>query len=393
MKKILIILFFILVSVLIIYIIVKDTKERINFVEKRGVFISYLDNTTTLKGYSDIEKMNNIDKIIDNLDRNNINMIILHVRAFSDAIYDSDIFPYSNTVSASEGVSDSLDVLEYYIKKAHEKDIEVHAWINPYRIRSTSDISTISKINPAYKWLNTNNVQIDSEIYYNPASSEVLELVIDGVKEIILNYDIDGIHYDDYFYPNDTIDLENYQEYLNKGGTLNIKEYRYQNINKLLEETRSIIDKYNPSIKFGISPAGNIENTMNNEYLNIKYILSDTTYLDYVMPQIYFGFLNSNKPFIDTTNDWNDLIKNDKTKLYVALAAYKIGKIDNYAGEGKNEWVNSTNILAKQILYSRTLSNYEGIALFRYEYIFNENKYKNNSILEIANMLNLFTND
>ncbi len=111
------------------------------------------------------------------------------------------------------------------------------------------------------------------------------------------------------------------------------------------------------------------------------------------MPQIYFGFLNSNKPFIDTTNDWNDLIKNDKTKLYVALAAYKIGKIDNYAGEGKNEWVNSTNILAKQILYSRTLSNYEGIALFRYEYIFNENKYKNNSILEIANMLNLFTND
>ncbi len=281
MKKILIILFFILVSVLIIYIIVKDTKERINFVEKRGVFISYLDNTTTLKGYSDIEKMNNIDKIIDNLDRNNINMIILHVRAFSDAIYDSDIFPYSNTVSASEGVSDSLDVLEYYIKKAHEKDIEVHAWINPYRIRSTSDISTISKINPAYKWLNTNNVQIDSEIYYNPASSEVFELVIDGVKEIILNYDIDGIHYDDYFYPNDTIDLENYQEYLNKGGTLNIKEYRYQNINKLLEETRSIIDKYNPSIKFGISPAGNIENTMNNEYLNIKYILSDTAYLDY----------------------------------------------------------------------------------------------------------------
>lgn len=393
LKKIIIAIIFItLIAVFFIPENKKEPEEEKEITEKRAIYISYLEYGEYLKGKSIDEQKRNIDSIVEMLFLNNFNMIILHVRPFSDAIYKSGVFPYSYTINGKETASGSLDILEYFIKASHEKNIEVHAWINPYRIRNTNNISSISKDNPAYKWIKekSNNVEVKNGIYYNPASQEVLDLIVKGVEEIVKNYAVDGIHYDDYYYPTETIDLKNYEEYKNSGGELSLKEYRYQNIYKLLEKTNKIIKKTKSNVLFGISPAGNIENNLNNEYLNIKYILENTTYLDYVMPQIYFGFNNSNKPFIDTVKEWNNLIKNKKTKLYIALSPYKIGLEDKYAGKGKDEWIESENILARQILFSRTLSNYVGFSLFRYEFVFNEKKYQSNSEKEITNMLKIF---
>ncbi len=392
MKKVFLIAVIVLVTAIFIFN-KKEEKDSIipenKIVEDRGVFISYLEFNSNLRGKSETEQKIKIIEMINNLKEKKFNLILLQVRPFSDVIYNSKIFPLSATISGKEGKEMGYDLLSYFIDIAHRNKIKIHAWINPYRIRSDTNASSISKLNPAYKWIKdgSNNVQIKSGIYYNPASTEVLNLIIKGVSELVNNYDIDGLLYDDYFYPNKTIDLENYKIYQKEGGKLSLKEYRYQNINNLIKETYLAIKKINKDVLFGISPAGNIENNKNNLYLNIDYLL-ESSYLDYVMPQIYFGFNNSNKPYIKTVNEWKELIKNPNIKFYVALAPYKIGKTDKYAGSGKDEWINSTDILKRQIEYLRTTN--ASFSLFRYDYLFNESKYQKNTLIELNNMYSIF---
>lgn len=310
-----------------------------------------------------------------NSKKNYINRIFLQVRPFSDSIYNSDIFPYSHTISGYQGKSIQFDVLDYFIKRAHKENIKIHAWINPYRISNDTDIAFISKINPAYKWLNTNHIKIidNKGIYYNPASSEVKKLVTDGVVEIIENYDVDGILFDDYFYPDDTIDLENYKEVEN---TISLEDFRLSQVNELISNVYKKIKELNPRVLFGISPDGNIDNNYEKHYADVKKWLSDDNYIDYIMPQIYYGFLHQTKPFIETINEWNNLIKNN-VELIPVLSLYKSGEIDSYAGSGGNEWVENDNIIKKQIQVSRNLSNYVGFSLFRYDFLVKNNKSVN----------------
>lgn len=343
--------------------------------EYRAIFISYLEFDKYIKDLDNDTSKANIVKMIDNMYKNNFNMVILHVRPFSDAIYKSDIFPYSRYVSTSEGVDPGYDILSFFIEEAHKKDIEIHAWINPYRIRNTTDINDISKDNPAYKYLGTNHVKVieGKGIYYNPASEIVQDLIISGVEEIVKNYDVDGIHFDDYFYPDDTIDLDNYTLYINEGGTLTLSDYRLNNTSTLIKKVYEKIKSIDKDVLFGISPEGNINNNYDINYIDTKKITSEIGYIDYIMPQIYFGFLNEIMPFMETASMWNSLIKVDDIKLIPALAFYKVGTIDEYAKSGREEWLNYNNIIKKQVLISRNLSNYEGFSIFRYDYIFGPN--------------------
>ena len=213
----------------------------------------------------------------------------------------------------------------------------------------------------------------DKGIFYNPADSEIRNLIISGVEEILDNYDVDGIHYDDYFYPSKTIDLENYQEELLKRENLTIDEYRLENTTKLIEKTYEVVKKKDKNILFGISPEGNIDNNYTSNYIDTKKFAGNSGYVDYLMPQIYFGFFNSIKPFYETVKEWNSYIKTDTVKLIPALAFYKVGEEDLYAKDGQYEWIEYNNIIAREVLASRPLSNYQGFAIFRYDSIFNDN--------------------
>ena len=387
MKKILLIVITVLTVFLIVNSMTKETKEETPVVkeeqEVRGVFISYIDYSN-LKNKTKEEQEKIITEMINNVYYYGLNSIILQVRPFSDAIYPSEIYQSSKVVSEKEGDPLELDILQYFIEESKKKNIEIYVWINPYRIRSENDISDISKESYYYKWLDTNNIErSENGIYLNPASQEVLDYITSGLKELCENYDIKGIIYDDYFYPSDTIDLENYEE---TDKSITLKQYRINNINNLLEESYKTIKSVNEDIKFGISPAGNIENNLDKEYLDIEYILKQE-YLDLIIPQLYFGFNNSTKPYIKTLEDWSNLNVNNKD-LYVALALYKSGKVDTYAGDGENEWLEETNIIKKQILISRNEENYKGFYIFRYEHLFET--FKNNNLTkEIENLKKL----
>ena len=332
MKKISCLAVIIITAFFISKLSLDNNKNKQEQNELRGIFISYLEYLEYFQNKEPKEIKQKIDNIVENLIKYKINNIYLQVRPFSDSIYKSEIFPFSHTISGTQGKEINIDILKIFIDKAHKKEINVHAWVNPYRISNNTDTTFISKNSPAYKWLNTNNVKIikNKGIYYNPASKEVHELIIKGIKELVTNYNIDGILLDDYFYPDDTIDLENYKEVEN---TISITDFRLNNTNKLITSIYKTIKETNSNILFGISPDGNINNNYNNHYIDVKKWLKEDNYIDYIMPQLYYGFFHQTKPFIETLNEWDNLIEND-VKLVIGLALYKIGELDKYAGSG-----------------------------------------------------------
>ena len=369
-------------------------KKNISIVDKkeiRAVYISYIELDDYIKEKDEKTSKNNIISMIKNVKDNNFNTIILHVRPFSDAIYRSLIFPISNSVLNNENKAPNYDVLNFFIKEAHKNNISLHAWINPYRISHNTDIKRISKKSPAYKFINTSNIKVikGKGIFYNPASVEVRNLIIKGIKELVENYDIDGVHFDDYFYPDKTIDLDSYQVYLAAGGNMSLDEYRLDNVTNLIKDIYSEIKSIKKNVKFGIAPEGNIDNNYSINYIDTKKILANSGYVDYIMPQVYFGFLNETRPFLDTVAMWNDLIKIDNITLIPALALYKSGTKDIYAKGGINEWVQRSDIIKRQVLVSRNLNKYGGFSIFSYNYLFNKNKLNKSLIEEFDNLVDI----
>ena len=379
MKKILVI---IVLSIVLISNIKLDRKSIKKEEETRAIFVSYIELNKYIKGNDYEISKRNIRKIIKNIKRLKCNTIILQVRSASDAIYKSNIYPMSLNIVNTE-YDEYYDVLDYFIKESHKSNVKVIAWINPYRIRTTCDKTTITEKNPAYKYLDTDIVYINNGIYYNPSKQETEDLIVKGVEEV-LNYDVDGILFDDYFYPDNNIDKKDYEEYIKNNEFIEEKNYRLNIVNKMIKRVYKTCK--NKNIKFGISPDGNIDNNYNKNYADVKSWLKSNEYIDFIMPQIYYGFYNSTRDYIKVTKEWENLIENKDIELYIALAFYKVGMEDKYAKSGFNEWIDNDNIIMREILLSRNLKNYKGFSLFRYENIFNEEIYTKTSIKEIENL-------
>lgn len=379
MKKILVI---IILSIVLISNIKLDRTSIKKEEETRAIFVSYIELNKYIKGNNYEISKRNIRKIIKNIKSLKCNTIILQVRSASDAIYKSNIYPMSLNIVNTE-YDDYYDVLDYFIKESHKSNVKIIAWINPYRIRTTCDKNTITEKNPAYKYLDTDIVYINNGIYYNPSKQETEDLIVKGVEEV-LNYDVDGILFDDYFYPDNNIDKKDYEEYIKNNEFIEEKDYRLNIVNKMIKRVYKTCK--NKNIKFGISPDGNIDNNYNKNYADVKSWLKSNEYIDFIMPQIYYGFYNSTRDYIKVTKEWENLIENKEIELYIALAFYKVGMEDKYAKNGFNEWIDNDNIIMREILLSRNLKNYQGFSLFRYENIFNEEIYTKTSIKEIENL-------
>ena len=368
---------YVLLSVLFVISIFFVSNKKVIDEEFRGVYFSYIEYSKYITGKSEEDSKNNIIKVLDNLKDNHFNNIIVHVRPFSDSMYKSLYYPVSEYILNNKWEYPNYDVLEFFINEAHKRNIKFHAWINPYRISNSTDLSKLSIDSIYYYFVNKGDAKITPKgIYLNPASGEVRNYIINGIKELIDNYDVDGIHFDDYFYPDKEIDLSSYEIYKKEGGTLDLINYRYSNIIDLLKETNKVIKDKSKKIKFGIAPEGNIDNCYEDSFLDVKTILKGD-YIDYIMPQIYFGFNNQTRPFIDTLNDWDIMIQNNDIKLIPALAFYKVGNYDKYALSGSNEWIENKDIIGREVVSARTSSHYKGFSLFSYNYIFSDD-YKNN---------------
>lgn len=344
--------------------------------EIRAVWISYLEFPWLLKNKTEAQLRSNMDKVCKALEKNGLNTIYFHVRPFGDAIYESSYFPWSHQLSGKEGVAPAYDPLEVIIDVVRDYGMRFEAWVNPYRIRTATSTVKLSDDNPATAFIEDESdavIQYKGLISYNPASEEAQDLIVDGVVELVRYYDIDGIHFDDYFYPTtDTaFDKASYDDYRDGGGKLSRADWRRSNVDALVQKVYKAVKATDKNVQFGISPQANMDNNYNSMYIDVKKWVATTGYVDYICPQVYFGFENQSLPYSDTVKTWNSMIKERSIDLIVGLAPYKLGAEDSWAGTGKKEWLSTTNILARMVADARERSRYAGFALYRYDSLFN----------------------
>lgn len=342
--------------------------------EVRAVWITYMELQSMLTGKTKSQFRGNIGAAFDNIADLGLNTVFVHVRSHSDAFYDSDLFPWSVYCTGTEGKDPGYDPLGIMVEEAHDRGLSIEAWVNPYRVKSTADTSKICKSSPAYDWLDTDKVAVLSGngIFYNPADEDVIDLIVDGVKEIVQNYDVDGIHFDDYFYPTTdaSFDKDYYDDYRDDGGSMGLAAWRRDNVNRMIKRVYKAIKSADSGCRFGISPAGNMTNNYDSLYCDVYTWVQNKGYIDYICPQIYFGFQNGSMPYLDVLESYDEMISVSSVELIPGLAAYKIGKKDTYAGDGAKEWTKSTDILARQVEAARDASRYGGFAVYSYSALF-----------------------
>lgn len=290
----------------------------------------------------------------------------------ADAFYRSKYFPVSVYCFGKAGGELKYDPLELLCKAAHENQLKIEAWFNPYRVSQQNKIEKLSDENIAKKWYkekNGNVVIVNQKIYFNPASKAVQKRIVAGVREIVKNYPVDGIHFDDYFYPDTDkkIDAKQYAVYCADGGNLSLGDWRRSRVNDLIRAVYKAVKEENQSCTFGISPAAGIANDRDSLYADVETWATQKGYCDYLCPQVYFGFLNDTLPFMKTVKDWRDLVT--ACDLYIGLPLYKCGKADAYAGRGKGEFRDNKNMIFRQIQFIRQIPAVKGFYVFSYGYL------------------------
>lgn len=328
--------------------------------------------------YSELDQMlsrdfkSEFESAVKNCAERGITDLFVHTIPFCDAYYKSKKFPLRSTAATKD-----FDPLEYMVQSCHKHNVKIHAWINPYRVRTAdSSIAALPASSPAKIWLvdedaaNDTNVSLVNGIYLNPASSDVRALIIDGVREIISQYDVDGIHFDDYFYPttDETFDKLSYDAYRNSTqNPIPLDDFRRANVNALISGVYTAIKFKNKDIIFSVSPSASVTRNYNEQYADVA-AWCDSRCVDYIIPQLYFGFdyPDENYRFEKLLNDWETVVQNTDTRLIIGLAAYKIGTSSE---PDRTEWANGKEVITRQAEICRSSSQISGHAYFSYSHL------------------------
>ncbi len=324
--------------------------------DKRACWVSFLDLEEYLVDLDENSYRAELDKMYDTILANNMNTIIFHVRPMCDAVYPSDFFPWSTCIRTDRSAP-PYDPLYIALTMAHEKGLSFEAWINPYRVSRNYE-TTLSYQNTEYYDLykdlivEYNNYDGELCLSLDPAKKESVELICNGVAEIVENYDVDGIHFDDYFYVDGLYD------------ELSVSE-KMSNVNYMISSVYETIKNINPECEFGISPSGNMDNAR-DDGADIDTWLSSDGYIDYIMPQLYWAddYVTTDNEavnlFSERCDAWQNINILDKP-IYAGLALYKVG-VSSSSDVG---WTLYDDNLLRQCqkLYE---TGYDGFAMFRY---------------------------
>ena len=348
-----------------------NSYTALNYKEVRGVWISYIELSSMLTGKTESQFTSTIRQVFTNCANMGINTVYVHVRAHGDAYYNSQYFPWSKYVTGTIGIAPSFDPLKIMVNEAHALGLSFQAWINPYRISSNGDITSVSSSYSTGKWYQTSNgdrvVSVSGYYYLNPAYDEAVDLIAAGAREITANYNVDGVHIDDYFYP--TTDASFDSKAFAASGYSSLSSFRMNNCDKAVKALYNAVKAGNSSALFGVSPQGNVQNNYDFMYADVKKWCSTSGYLDYIAPQIYFGFKNASQPYETVLAQWQSMVSGTNVKLIPGLAVYKIGTEDS-SGDGRYEWINDTEIIKRQIQSAKTMAGYGGVILYRYDSVF-----------------------
>lgn len=300
--------------------------------EMRGVWVATVVNLDwPVRGASPASQQQALRQLFDRLRAAGINAVFFQVRSESDAFYDSPKEPWSYYLTGVQGTAPvpAWDPLAFAIEEAHQRGMELHAWINPFRvIRSIS--ATYPKASGHLsvqkpEWM----LAVKNILLLNPGIPEARQYLIEVLSDIVQRYEVDGLHYDDYFYPYEGITTEDQATFIRYGGTLSLDAWREDNINRFVKELGQEVFKYKPWLKYGISPFGIWKNGVPAGVTGLSG--ASVTYgngvrwlqeqwIDYLAPQLYWGF-GGNQDFSRLSLWWQTQLNG--RHLYPGLAAYR----------------------------------------------------------------------
>ena len=346
--------------------------------ELRGVWFSYLDwqnMPTDEAGFKAAA-----DQVMSDIQKKGMNAIFCHVHSHSDAYYPSSVLPTSKFLPGNG----RFDALQYMIDSAHRHGLRFHAWFNPYRVTGYqmkwSDVPAGSIVKQWYASGSRNVLLFDGNYYLNPAQPAVRDLVVSSIREVLTKYAIDGVQFDDYFYPDlgkDAATNFDYPEYQLYSGNASITEWRKANVSALIAAVYQAVHAVRPAAVFGVSPVAQLKYLRSEKsyFVDIDTWMSHTGYIDYVLPQIYFDFeqktgsgVASDAAYATCLNSWLQLRQKTggKVKLYVGLALYKCGT-SAWDGNAKPEWLRRSDILLREVQLARQSGQVSGFGIYAYQ--------------------------
>lgn len=324
---------------------------------------------------------------LDNLEDLNMTSTCLHIRTMGDAAYPSEYAPWSSYISGTRGVSPGWDPLAFFVEECHKRGIEAYVWLNPYRW-SSDGLNTWST-EMDLEWKNKDMLIVgDNGTYvtFNPALKETRELIVNVIAEIVNNYAIDGMLFDDYFYPSggttEGTSAPDYDDYKASGTTMSIGDWRRRNVNDMVADCYNTIKELRPDVRFGIGPAG-----VSSKSASLYGLPSLTSYgssasdwqyatiycdpltwmyegtIDFISPQLYWETTHSTNGYEELTHWWSDAADKLNCHFYSSQASYKI----NNSGWGINEMI-------KQVEHNRTYAKNNNCGTIYY----NTNTFKSN---------------
>ena len=327
-----------------------------------GVWITAFELNEMLKSQSGFSE--EFSDALDFLEKKGVNCLYVHTRAYSDAYYPSLFY------SMAAAVPENADPLKIMVEQAHQRDMKIFAWINPYRIStSTTDKNTVS--NKIIGVVGEKNILTDGKgLYLDPSSDLVRRLIINGVREIVQGYAVDGIHFDDYFYPtaDASFDQSSYKEYKETAKeALSLGDWRRANVNGLLMGVYGTIKSRNENILFSISPAADIKGNYENLFADVRS-WCDGGFVDEIIPQLYFGFEYPSEQFrFDVLlTSWQEYLKGTDVRVLIGLPVYK-----NFTRPQADEaeWAKYSDIIPRQIAHIKENAKEMGYVYFSYSHL------------------------
>lgn len=327
---------------------------------------------------------------LDNLKRLGINTVFFQVKPDGTALWQSKILPWSDTLTGTIGQDPGYDPLQFMLDEAHKRGMKVHAWFNPYRVSVNLKPSTITELNSTLSqtpssvyvlhrdWIRTSG----ERFVLDPGIPEVRDWITSIVAEVVENYPVDGVQFDDYFYtesPGSALnDSQTFRKY---GQGFDSKaDWRRDNTQRLIAQVSRTIKKLKPEVEFGVSPAGVWRNrshdpagsdTRGAAAYDESY--ADTRrwvqlgLLDYIAPQLYWPFARDAARYDVLAKWWADVVKSTNTRLYIGVALYKVGE----PSRKEPDWTVKGGVpeLKKQLDLNESEPHINGTILFREDYL------------------------
>jgi uncharacterized lipoprotein YddW (UPF0748 family) len=360
--------------------------------EFRAVWIATVVNIDWPKTSTDNVAKQKADyiEILDTYKKLNYNAVIVQIRSVGDAFYPTKLAPWSRFLTGKEGQAPKpyFDTLAWMIAETHARGFEFHAWLNPYRATMDYNTSLLSPEHDYFKhpeWM----IKYGGKYYYNPALPEVQNHLLKVVEEVVQNYDIDAIHFDDYFYPyrikgelfDDTASFTQY------GNGMSIADWRRSNVNTFVKEVSVSIKNIKPWVQFGISPFGVWRNksvdprgseteagqTNYDDLFADPLAWMENRWIDYLVPQLYWSMDHPKASYSKLLRWWSENSTN--TAIYIGNGTYKINT------DSDKRW-NNPNEIPNQIDITRSYKNVQGNAFFSAKSFLNRNQSVTKLLLE-----------